>query len=225
VCGRYTQTTHIEKLAKRFRAGSRGISFSPRYNLAPGQDAPVVVREEKNEIRLMRWGLVPAWAKEESIGYRMINARSETVVDKPSFRRAFKKRRCLVLADGFYEWKKEADQRKKTPMRIVRKDHEPFAFAGLWEQWQKPNGEALSSFTIVTTKANELLQTIHERMPVILQEKNEDLWLDPNEKDPERLFPLLSSFPSENMEAYEVSSVVNSAKNDLPECVVPRKFS
>ncbi len=152
----------------------------------------------------------------------MINARAETLTQKPSFKNSFKERRCLVLADGFYEWRKTEKKNIKIPMRFVLKSQEPFAFAGLWDAWQKPDGDMLLSFTIITTEANDLMQPIHDRMPVILREKDEDIWLDPDLKDVKKLIPLLTPYPSDMMEGYEVSTLVNSPKNDSPECIKPR---
>ena len=148
----------------------------------------------------------------------MINAKAETVSEKPSFRKPFKEKRCLVLADGFYEWKKP-DKKTKIPFRFVLKNREPFAFAGLWDSWKDPNGEELLTFTIITTSANELMSPIHDRMPVILNSNDEAKWLDPEFKDTDKLKFLLQPFPSELMTAYEVSSIVNSAKNDSPKCI------
>ena len=167
----------------------------------------------------MRWGLIPSWAKDPSIGNRMINARGETVAEKPSFRNALQRRRCLVLADGFYEWQKVG--KAKRPMRIVLKSREPFAFAGLWESWRNPDGEAVRSCTIVTTQANEALRPIHERMPVILPREMEEFWLDGDVTDPAALTDVLLSYPDESVEAYEVSSLVNKATNNGPDLIVP----
>ena len=169
---------------------------------------------------MMRWGLVPFWAKEPSIGYKMINAKSETLTEKPSFRKPFKEKRCLVLADGFYEWEK-TDKKNKVPYRFVLKNRQPFAFAGLWDVWKTPEGDTLLSFTIITTRANELMERIHDRMPVILNEKDEAKWLDPEFKDTDKLSSLLQPYPSEQMVAYKVSTIVNSPKNDTPSCIEP----
>ena len=163
--------------------------------------------------------MIPSWAKEESIGNRMINARAETVAEKPSFRNSFKRRRCLVPADGFYEWKKPTGGGRKIPMRIVLKDKEPFAFAGLWDTWVNPEGEEVESFTIITTQANELLRRIHDRMPVILAEEQEATWLD-QDADAQELLSMLKPFPGE-MEAYPVSTLVNSPSNDDQRCISP----
>jgi len=196
--------------------------LKPRYNLAPGQEAPVVIYEDSKILRLMQWGLVPSWAKEASIGYKMINARAETLTQKPSFKKSFKQRRCLVLADGFYEWRKGTGGRTKIPLRFVLKNREPFAFAGLWDTWQKPDGDLLHSFTIITTESNELIRPIHDRMAVMLRQEDEAKWLDPDLKDVEQLIPLLKPYPSDQMEGYEVSTLVNSPKNDTPECILSR---
>lgn len=225
MCGRYTLTSELMILQRRFGFCAEQIRLEPRYNLAPGQEAPVVICEEKNTLRMMRWGLVPFWAKEASIGYKMINARAETLPQKPSFRKPFRERRCLILADGFYEWRKAEGKGKKLPIRIVLPSREPFAFAGLWDIWKKPDGSLLHSFTIITTQANELLRPVHDRMPVILQPEDEDLWLDPNLKDVTRLTPLLTPCPANALEAYDVSAIVNSPKNDVPECVQPAQIS
>jgi putative SOS response-associated peptidase YedK len=166
---------------------------------------------------MMQWGLIPSWAKDPSIGNKMINARAETLTEKPSFKRLIGKRRCLVVADGFYEWAKQG--RGKMPMRFVLKSGEPFAFAGLWDRWKKPDGGPLDSFTIITTQANDLLKPIHDRMPVILGEGDEEIWLDPKVADSIRLVSVLKPFSPELMEGYFVSRLVNSPRNDLPECI------
>lgn len=165
----------------------------------------------------MKWGLVPSWAKDEKIGYKMINARSEGIETKPSFRAAFKRHRCLVPTTGFYEWKK-VDAKMKQPYFIRLKSGEPFAFAGLWEVWGPDN---LETFTIITTENNELIEPIHTRMPVILHEKDEAVWLDPELHDADKLKELLKPYPSEEMEMYEVSTFVNSPKNESPDCIKP----
>jgi len=219
MCGRYTNTVSIKKLAERFGFPVVSQEFPLRYNIAPGQKAPVVLRQSPNRLEWMRWGLVPTWAKEPKIGYKMINARGETLDQKPSFKRPFQRQRCLVLADGFYEWQKQSDGKTKIPMRIVLKNHEPFAFAGLWDHWKDPKGDVLHTFTIVTIEANRKLRSIHDRMPVILSRKDEDLWLDPSCQDLDELKSLLKPYPEAGVEAYPVSTIVNSPKNDTPECI------
>lgn len=182
-----------------------------------------MIWEEIRLCRLIRWGLVPHWAKEEAIGYKMINARAETIAEKPSYRKSFERRRCLVLADGFYEWQKVDGLKQKIPMRIMLKNKEPFAFAGLWDVWKKPDGGELRSFTIITTEPNDFMKAIHNRMPVILRQKDEEMWLDPDLKDTSKLLPLLVPFASKEMDAYEVSTIVNSPQNDDPQCIAPVK--
>jgi putative SOS response-associated peptidase YedK len=191
----------------------------PRFNVAPTQNVAVVRLDSKQqgrELPHLRWGLIPSWADDPSIGSRMINARAETVAEKPAFRHAFKAKRCLVVADGFYEWQR-MDGRKQ-PYFIHLKDDRPFAFAGLWERWTKGD-ELIESCTIITTGANELMQPIHDRMPVVIPKSAYDIWLDPTIKDPERLQPLLAPYPSDEMVAYTVSTLVNSPKNDVEACV------
>ncbi|MBI4063449.1 MAG: SOS response-associated peptidase [Elusimicrobia bacterium] len=213
----------MEELVDRFGFEDKEIDFKPRYNIAPGQEAPIVIWEEIRLCRLIRWGLVPHWAKEEAIGYKMINARAETIAEKPSYRKSFERRRCLVLADGFYEWQKVDGLKQKIPMRIMLKNKEPFAFAGLWDVWKKPDGGELRSFTIITTEPNDFMKAIHNRMPVILRQKDEEMWLDPDLKDTSKLLPLLVPFASKEMDAYEVSTIVNSPQNDDPQCIAPVK--
>jgi putative SOS response-associated peptidase YedK len=166
----------------------------------------------------LRWGLIPSWADDPTIGNRLINARSETVASKPSFRAAFKNRRCLIPADGFYEWKKEG--KTKQPLHIQRKHGLPFAFAGLWEEWEREN-EIIQSCTIITTEANELMAEFHDRMPVILDAKHYELWLDPEVHDPNLLEPLLRPYPSEELVVHAVGSLVNNPRNEDPRCVEP----
>jgi putative SOS response-associated peptidase YedK len=165
---------------------------------------------------MLRWGLIPSWAKDPAMGAKLINARAETVAEKPSFRSAFRHRRCLVVADGFYEWQKQ--EGKKQPFYFRLQDGQPFAFAGLWESWKDPNGEVVDSCTILTTEANQLMQPIHDRMPVILASQDYDLWLDPTVQS-EQLQNLLQPFPSEAMVSYPVSTKVNKPTNDTPELV------
>ncbi|MGE5444856.1 MAG: SOS response-associated peptidase [Ignavibacteriales bacterium] len=222
MCGRFRLSTDRDDLQSRFGfINPKNVLLSPRYNIAPSQNSPtVIVNQDQRELIMMRWGLIPSWAKDASIGYKMINARSETLTQKSSFRRPFKERRCLVLADGFYEWDKR-DKRSKIPYHFVLKTREPFAFAGLWDEWKTPDGDELLSFTIITTEANELVEKIHDRMPAILREEDESRWLDPHLKDTDKLSELLKPFPSHLMEAYEVSTIVNSPKNETPDCIEP----
>jgi len=220
MCGRYTLTTELERLEERFSFQVKNLSFKPCYNIAPSQSVLTVMSNEgENRAGFLRWGLIPSWAKEAAIGDRMINARAETVAEKPSFRRALQKRRCLVLADGFYEWRREG--KKKTPLFITLTSREPFAFAGLWESWQAPNGETIHSCTIITTTPNALMESIHNRMPVMLSRAQEALWLDRTVEDAQVLLPLLAPYPAKAMTAYEVSTTVNSPKNDSPVCIEP----
>lgn len=219
MCGRFTLTSDLDRLEERFAFRAAASSYAPRYNIAPTQPVLAVIDAEERRAELLRWGLIPSWAKEASIGDRMINARAETVAEKPSFRRALQKRRCLVLADGFYEWKKEG--KKKTPMYIALKPHEPFGFAGLWETWRAPDGETIHSCTIITTTPNSLMEPIHNRMPVILPKEQEALWLDRTIEDPAILTPVLLPYPAAAMEAYAVSPFVNSPRNDTLSCIEP----
>ena len=228
MCGRFTLTSNMDELQARFDFEARDLVFRPRYNVAPTQDVVAVVSDGDNpghnRAELMRWGLIPFWAKDPKIGARMINARAETVAEKPAFKNALKKRRCLILADGFYEWRKE--EKGKTPMYItlkggVSKSKATFAMAGLFETWKSPEDELVRSCTIITTSPNPLMEQIHDRMPVILPMEAEATWLDPQVEDQEALTSLLVPFPAEEMDAYVVSTLVNSAKNDFPECLMP----
>ncbi len=222
MCGRYALIADLRELAERFQYTVSDLDVRPRYNIAPSQDVLAVVSTSTHtrEAAVLRWGLVPFWAKDSKIGYRMINAVGETVADKPAFKNAFRRRRCLVMADGFYEWRK--DGRSKVPMRIGLKGWELFAFAGLWESWtDKGTGEVLRSCAIITCPPNELMAPIHNRMPVILPEAAETTWLNPAIEDPAVLTRLLVPFPSERMEAYPVSTLVNSPKNDTPLVMQP----
>ena len=208
----------LRQISERYT--EMGESPFPRYNIAPTQDVLAVRNEgDGNRAGMMRWGLVPSWAKDPKIGNRMINARSETLTERPSFRSAYRRRRCLIIADSFYEWRREG--RARTPMRIMLESEEPFAFAGLWETWKRPDDSWMLSCTIITTSANELVSEIYDRMPVILDPDVEAVWLDPDLDDTTALSELLVPYPSDLMTAYEVSRIVNSAANDVPECITP----
>ena len=219
VCGRFTLTADLDFLVERFQiAYPVAFEYKPRYNIAPSQDVPAVIRGERgNKLGTLRWGLVPFWAKDPSVGYKMINARSETAATKPSFREALRTKRCLILADGFYEWKKEGQ--RKQPYRIFLKGGKPFAFAGLWSVWEKGDGR-LATCTILTTTANALLADLHDRMPVILPEEAEDVWLDPRASFDD-IRALLKSYPADAMDYYPVSDAVNSPKNDDRSLIEP----
>ena len=219
MCGRYSLIADLGELARRFEFDGDWLTFDSSYNVAPTQEVLTVVGGKSRRAGFMRWGLIPSWVKDPSVGSHMINARAETVVERPAFRTALRRRRCLVLADGFYEWQKSGSRRR--PMRVVMRSGEPFAFAGLWETWRDPEGKVVPSCTIITTEANDLLRPIHDRMPVILSRDDEDFWLDRGESDPAGLANVLKPYPADAMEAYEVSSLVNSHANDGPEVIEP----
>jgi putative SOS response-associated peptidase YedK len=219
VCGRFTLTTNLGAIAKRFGISRFLEEVGPRYNVAPTQSVIVVNDDGTRHLAEMRWGLIPSWAKEAAIGNRMINARAETVATKPAFRMALRKRRCLVVADGFYEW--QLLGRRKQPVYIALKSREPFGFAGLWETWTAPDGDEIKTCTMITTEANELLKPIHDRMPVILMREAEGVWLDPTIQDPAVLLPLLTPYPAEEIEWYPVSTRVNNPDYDFLGCIVP----
>jgi len=222
MCGRFTLTEpDVGVLLETFSLTHPPEPLPPRYNIAPTQAVATVVNENDGSrvLRLMRWGLIPSWAKDPSIGSRMINARSETLAEKPSFRNALKRRRCLIVADGFYEWQKQPSG-GKVPMFITLKDRQPFGFAGLYETWTEPeSGESLVSCTIVTGPANEFMESIHERMPIILPADAYDLWLDPQEMNTARLLEVLKPYPADQMRAYPVSTRVNTPANDDPSLI------
>ena len=219
MCGRYAIAT-VDGFSDRFHLARLPLDFSPHFNVAPGQRMPVVVAEgDGNAAELMKWGLIPSWAKDPKIGYRTINARAEGLADKPSFRGPFKRQRCLVPATGFYEWRKDGSA--KTPYFIRRADGGLFGFAGLWDRWQDPHGDEVRSYSIVTTKPNELVAPIHNRMPAILRPEDEEDWLDPDNHDTAFLARLLGPYPAEAMEAYPVSTEVNKVENAGEALIAP----
>ena len=217
MCGRYSLTADLGELALRFEFDGDRLTFQPTYNVAPTQEVLTVVGGETRRGGFMRWGLIPHWAKGASNGSRMINARAETVGENPAFRDALRRRRCLVLADGFYEWQRVG--RVKRPMRVVMRSGDLFAFAGLWPVWRDPAGNAIPSCTIITTAANDLLRPIHDRMPLVLPSDIEGLWLDRGVDDPIALADVLSPHLADTMDTYEVSALVNSVANDGPEVI------
>ena len=215
MCGRYTLIADLGDLAQRFEFDGSDFSYDPGYNIAPTESVLTVRNLDGREGAFMKWGLIPFWAKDPKIGARMINARAETVAEKPAFRNALRRRRCLVLADGYYEWQKTPVG--KRPFRIILKSGEPFAMAGLWETWRDPQGNVVPSYTIITTAANDFLTPIHNRMPVILPQGKEEQWLEPDVEDSASLTCILAPYRDEAMDAYEVSTMVNYAGNDGPE--------
>jgi len=221
MCGRFTLTVDPGQLQEAFPWVDFPQEIPRRYNIAPSQPVAVIPNDGQNRVDFFNWGLIPFWAKDPKIGNRMINARSETLAEKPSFRGSFKYKRCLVLADGFYEWRKEPDTKSKTPMYLRLKNNSPFAFAGLWDIWHADNGSEIRSFTIITTEPNSLIKEIHNRMPVILPQSTYNDWLKEGENDPDLLKSFLRPYPSEEMEAFPVSTHVNSPQNDTPKCILP----
>ncbi len=223
MCGRFTLRTPAETIAALFD-DLRFPRLVPRYNICPTQNI-VCVRQDaggENEVAELRWGLVPSWAKELKIGARMINARSETAASKPSFRNAFKSRRCLVLADGYYEWKNEGS--RKQPYYFSRQDDQPFCLAGLWESWTDKSNEdskAIETCAILTTEANAFTQTIHDRMPVILDREHFEFWLDKDFSDREKLETLLVPYGPDELQVFPVDPLVNRPANDTPQCIEP----
>ncbi|MBW4562176.1 MAG: SOS response-associated peptidase [Mojavia pulchra JT2-VF2] len=221
MCGRFTLNQAAAVLAQAFDVEAVP-NLEAQYNIAPTHMVATALHNlesNKREFQYLRWGLIPSWAKDPTIGAKLINARAETVVEKPSFRSAFKHRRCLVLADGFYEWQRQAS--KKQPFYFRVQDGQPFAFAGLWEKWRSPSIEEIVSCTILTTAANKLLQPIHDRMPVILSPDDYNLWLDPEVQTPDVLQQLLRPYPAEAMTSYPVSTLVNKPQHNTPECIMP----
>lgn len=219
MCGRFTLLTPWEELLRTYDAVSEMEALEPSYNIAPTQQIAAVIHDgTKRRLGTLRWGLIPPWAPDKKIGSKMINARSETLLEKRSFKKAFQKQRCLIPADSFYEWKTEDG--KKQPMRIQRKDKNPLTFAGLWEKWQDEDGSNIFTCTIITTEANSFMQQIHNRMPVILSAASQDIWLDREQQDPDKLQELLKPY-SEELTAYPVSTLVNSPRNNSEELINP----
>ncbi len=220
MCGRFSLGASAATLLGYFPV-QESVAWTARYNLAPSQEVLTLVQPAggAREVRRMRWGLIPSWAKESAIGNQLINARAETVATKPAFRTALRERRCLILTDGFYEW--QAQGRRKQPWCIRMRDGRPFAFAGLWDRWADPEGRAIESCTIITTTPSALIQKFHHRMPVILAPRDHDAWLDAGVRDPDRLLPLLVPYPGDDLIAYPVSLVVNNPANDSPACQAP----
>ncbi|MDW0117116.1 SOS response-associated peptidase [Sporosarcina thermotolerans] len=222
MCGRFTLFAPYYEIMERFRieAAFEESDYVPSYNISPSQQVVAIINDgEKNRLGHLRWGLIPPWAKDEKIGYKMINARAETLAEKPSYRNAFSKKRCIIPADSFYEWQRKDGE--KVPMRIKLKTDELFAIAGLWETWKSPDGKLIHTCTAITTEPNELVKPIHNRMPVILKKEDEGIWLDPKNTDIQTLGNLLKPFDKNQMNAYSVSSAVNSPKNNEESLILP----
>ncbi|MCI0395737.1 MAG: SOS response-associated peptidase [Chloroflexi bacterium] len=227
MCGRFTLTATGEEVAEAFQlpetgASKEALALAPRYNIAPTQPVAAVRVSEASgnrELAYFHWGLIPSWSQDPAIGSRMINARAETAAEKPSFRAALRYRRCLVPADGFYEWQKQNGG--KQPVYIHLQDGRPFGIAGLWEYWQGPDGSEIESCTLLTVEPNELLSAVHNRMPLILAPEDYELWLDPKMQKPADLQHLLRPYPAAEMTFYRVSTLVNNPRNEDPACIVP----
>ena len=224
MCGRYRLSRADKQLREHFEVYIDDGDVAPeaewtaRYNIAPSQQVPVIRQDPtrtRRELSTMRWGLIPYWAKDPTVGYKMINARSESIIEKPAYREPFKSRRCLIPADGFYEWRK--DKSSKQPFHFGMADDSLFAFAGLWDTWKSPEGP-IETCSILTTTPNALLADIHDRMPVILSPNDFDLWLDPGFHDTSALGDLLRPYDPVAMRRYPVSTLVNHVKNDFPDC-------
>jgi len=218
MCGRFTLRAPASVIAEQFRL-SAVPPFSARFNIAPTQPVLAVRAAPERELVALVWGLVPSWAKDAKGGARMINARAETLAQRPAFRAALRHRRCLIPADGFYEWPKAG--RARQPFFYHMIDERPFAMAGLWESWEGAGGGPLETCTIVTTQANELVAAVHDRMPVILAAEDYDRWLDGAVESPEEVVPLLRPYPSQQMRARRVGPLVNRAAHDGPDCIEP----
>ncbi len=219
MCGRFSRHHKPDEIAERFDVELIDFDFDPRYNIAPSQISPVIAFQNERKMMAAKWGLVPFWAKDPAIGNKLINARAETLAEKPSFKNALAKRRCLIPADGFYEWQKKS-KGPGQPYYVRLNSGGLFAFAGLWEVWKNPEGGMLQTFTIITTEPNELIKTFHHRMAVILKPEDEGAWIDP-ENGVNDVLPLLKPYPAEGMEAYMVSRAINSPLTDNEALIEP----
>lgn len=222
MCGRYSLAEPDKRSLDLRLDIKKWVSewTGPRYNIAPTQNVLTVVQNGERTAEYMRWGVIPFWSKTDKLKYSTINARDDKLLESRIYKNLLPGRRCLIVADGFYEWRK--DGKAKTPMRIILKGNEPFGFAGLWSPWRNPEtGEEIKTCTIITTKPNDLLATIHNRMPVILPQEAEAMWLDTRNQNTDTLMSLLRPFPADSMEAYQVSGVVGNSRNEVPECIEP----
>ena len=221
MCGRFTLTVNPSDLQDTFSEFSFPANFAPRFNIAPTQPILAIPNDDKFTADFFIWGLIPMWAKDPEIGNRLINARGETLAEKPSFRGSYRHKRCLILADGFYEWKTFGGRKTKTPYYIHMHDRKPFAMAGLWDHWESPDGSSIKSCAIITTTPNQLMESIHDRMPVIIHPRDYKKWLDSAPQTPENLQPIIKPFSADAMTAYPVSTLVNKTTNDMPDLVTP----
>ncbi len=219
MCGRYSFAPELKIVNEHYDITVDAGEIEPNYNCAPSQMLPVITNKNPGKMMRFRWGLIPFWAKDPAIGNRLINARAETITEKGAFRSSFRQRRCLIPADAFYEWRKEPLTGKKTPYRIFLKDRPLFSMAGIWDQWKNRDGEILHTFSIITTSPNELMAEIHHRMPVIIPRDMEKHWLKSN--DETQLAGMLRPFPAKLMDAYRISDMVNSPKNNTSEIIIP----
>ena len=218
MCGRFALAM-IENLFTRFSVVDQEVEFPPRYNIAPSQSVPVIINGPPNHIEFMGWGLIPHWAKDRKIGYKLINARSETVPTKPMFKYLLKKKRCLVPANGFYEWKKEGTD--KVPYYIHRKDDDLFAFAGMYDHWKDAEGRMIKTFIILTTEPNNVVAPIHDRMPLMLRREHESSWVGGEELSGDVLRGMFLPYPDEEIETYPITKAVNDTGNDGREIIAP----
>ncbi len=219
MCGRFVLISDVSNIVEEFDIDQVSGNVRKSYNIAPGSDAAAVICDGVMKLISLRWGLIPAWAQNPSMGSRLINARAETVADKPSFRDAFKNRRCLIIADGYYEWKR--GEKGKIPFYMRLKSQKPFGFAGLYEKWSSPGGQEIQTCSIITTEPNKLVGPIHNRMPAIIPKEGEALWLDSTVFDRRALLDLLGPLPGEAMETYPVSTLVNVPAHNFSECIAP----
>ena len=221
MCGRFALTVDPEDLRENFPEYSFPPVYAPRFNIAPTQPILALPNDGTGQVSFFVWGLIPSWAKDPGIGNRLINARAETLDEKPAFRSAYRHHRCLIFSDGFFEWQAQTGSRGKVPHFIRLNTGQPFAFAGLWEQWSSPDGSVVKSATIITTTPNALMARLHNRMPVILPPDAYAQWLDPNPRPSSELQNWLVPYPADQMTAYPVSTLVNRPENDRPEVVQP----
>ncbi|MGB9721306.1 MAG: SOS response-associated peptidase, partial [bacterium] len=223
MCGRYVLHVSLSEITEEFEIYDVDFVWVPNFNIAPGNNVPGVINDNQNKLLVFHWGLIPSWSKDQNVGFKMINARAETLTQKPSFFRILKTQRCVIPANGFYEWYTDEEHKTKTPFYFRLKSERIMGFAGLYDVWKSPSGNLIRSCTIITTTSNELVGKYHNRMPVILEPEQRKIWLDKNTNDPAELMPLLKPYATADMEAYEVSRQVNSPKFNTPDCIKPIK--